>query len=95
MMILVAYSVFDKAAGTYATPFFAVNDDVAKRNFRFSCSKLDNVFIQDLALCEVGSFSIETGWMESPVSSNFRVVDSGEFILAEREIEKKNSEVKQ
>ena len=57
-MIIKAYSVFDKAAGTYATPFFAPNDEVAKRNFRYSLNKLDDMFISDLVLFCVGSFHI-------------------------------------
>ena len=91
-MMVKAYSVFDKAAGTYATPFFAPNDDVAKRNFRYSLKKLDDLFIADMELYLVGAFDIETSDFDSGFGY---VVDTGKNVLSEREIEKKNSEVKQ
>lgn len=91
-MTIKAYSVFDKTAGTFSTPFFAPNDDVAKRNFRFSLKKLDDMFVTDLELFLIGEFDIEDGFFLSGVAS--RIIDAGENVLSEREIEKKNSEVK-
>jgi len=87
-----AYSVYDKTAESYATPFFAINSVVAKRNFRFSLTKLDDIFVKDLELFCVGYFDQGNGMLVgTPVS----LVDTGENVLSEREIEKKNSEVKQ
>lgn len=84
-----AYAVFDAVAETHATPFFAPNDEVAKRHFRFSLKKLDEIFISDLVLWRVGDFDNENGVF----SNSFSVVDSGKNVLSEREIEKENSEV--
>lgn len=91
-MTINAYSVFDKAAGTFATPFFAPNDEVAKRNFRFSLKRLDDLFIADLELHLCGVFDTETSDFDNEFG---RVVDTGDNVLRERELEKKNSEVKQ
>ncbi|QIR82317.1 nonstructural protein [Chicken microvirus mg6_218] len=91
-MTVNAYSIYDKAAGTFATPFFAVNDQVAKRNFRFSLNKLSDLFIADLELHLVGAFDVEDGSFDNDFGYT---VDTGENVLSEREIEKKNSEVKQ
>lgn len=91
-MTISAYSIFDKTAGTYATPFFAPNDEVAKRNFRYSLKKLDDMFIIDLELYLIGEFDIEDGFFLSGVASH--IIDAGKNVLSEREIEKKNSEVK-
>lgn len=86
-----AYAVFDEAAGTFATPFFAPNDEVAKRNFRFSLTKLDDMFIRDMVLRRVAEFDFESGVF----SNSFYIIDSGMDVLSERELEKKNHEVKQ
>lgn len=94
-MIIKVYSVFDKTAETYATPFFAPNDEVAKRNFRYSLKKLDDMFISDLVLFCVGAFHIGMGRLLCDTKEDKYQIDSGENVLSEREIEKKNSEVKQ
>lgn len=93
-MILPAYSVFDKTAETFATPFFAPNDEVAKRNFRYSLKRLDDMFVTDLELFCVGSFDNELGHFDVHADEVY-LVDTGANVLSEREIEKKNSEVKQ
>lgn len=86
-----AYAVFDEVAQTHATPFFAPNDEVAKRHFRFSLKNLDEIFISDFVLWRVGDFDIENGVF----SNSFYVIDSGKNVLSDREIEEENSEVKQ
>lgn len=91
-MTVSAYSVYDRTAESYATPFFAPNVSVAKRNFRYSLSKLDDVFVKDLELYCVGYFDNEVGGL---IEASVTLVDSGVLVLEEREIEKKNSEVKQ
>lgn len=91
-MKIKAYSVLDRTAGNYATPFFAPNDEVAKRNFRYSLKKLDDIFIADLVLYCVGDFDNEPGIF---CNSGDHIVDSGVDVLSERELEKKNREVKQ
>lgn len=92
MMKMYAYSVFDRTAGNYATPFFAVNDEVAKRNFRYSLKRLDDLFIADLDLYCIGSFDNDIGTFSNLGDHK---VDCGIDVFTEREIEKKNSEVKQ
>ncbi len=87
-----AYSVFDKTAESFAVPFFAPNDEVAKRNFRFSLKKLDDLFVVDLQLYRIGAFDNVNGMF---VNDYTGVIDTGTNVLSEREIEKKNSEVKQ
>lgn len=92
MTTIKAYSVFDKTAGTFATPFFAPNDDVAIRNFRYSLKRLDDIFVEDLELYYVGFFNNDTGVF---LNDDVFVIDTGVDVLYQREIEKKNSEVKQ
>ena len=88
-----AYSVYDRTAGNYATPFFAPNDEVAKRNFRFSLKKLDDLFIADLVLYFIGDFDIESGTFGYYLQEDGHIVDCGYDVLFERETERKNSEV--
>lgn len=80
-MKIYAYSVFDKIAGTYATPFFAVNDEVAKRNFRIILKKLDDLIIRYLDLILVGTFDYDTAKFDNIVR---HVVDKGVKVLSER-----------
>lgn len=83
-MIIRLYSIYDKAAGTFGEPFNAVNDDVAKRNFRFTMSRYNDYFVRDMELYCVGDFCIESG----DVRSQHRLlIDSGEKILVDKESE--------
>lgn len=59
------YSVYDKTAKEFAQPFVAVNDDVAVRNFRDSCSRLSDLVVQDLWLYYVGYFDEKDGELVS------------------------------
>lgn len=92
MININAYAVFDKTAQTFASPFFMPNDDVAIRNFRYSLKKFDAMFVKDLELYYIGGFDNQTGTF---YLGDKYVVDTGENVLNELEIEKKNSEVKQ
>lgn len=51
------YSVYDETAKEFAQPFVAVNDDVAIRNFRYSCSRLSEFIVADLVLWLIGEFN--------------------------------------
>ena len=75
-MKLYIYTVFDNLAESHATPFFAVNDDVARRSFVDLVADPRTTVAQhpdDFILFCVGSFDSETGHTED--SSRRRVVD--------------------
>lgn len=90
MININAYAVFDKTAQTFASPFFMPNDEVAKRNFRYSLKKFDAMFVRDLELYYLGGFDNQTGTF---FLGDKYVVDTGENVLSEREIVEENSEV--
>lgn len=92
MININAYAVFDKTAQTFASPFFMPNDDVAKRNFRYSLKKFDAMFVRDLELYYLGGFDNQTGTF---FLGDKYVVDTGFNVLCELDIEEKNNEVKQ
>ena len=75
-MKLYIYTVYDNLAETHATPFFAVNDDVARRSFVDLVADSRTTVAQhpdDFILFCVGSFDSDTGHTED--SSRRRVVD--------------------
>lgn len=92
MININAYAVFDKTAQTFASPFFMPNDDVAKRNFRYSLKRFDAMFVRDLELYYLGGFDNQTGTF---FLGDKYVVDTGFNVLCELDIEEKNNEVKQ
>lgn len=92
MININAYAVFDKTAQTFASPFFMPNDDVAKRNFRYSLKRFDAMFVRDLELYYLGGFDNQTGTF---FAGDKYVVDTGFNVLCELDIEEKNNEVKQ
>lgn len=62
--MLNCYSIYDKKALSFATPFFAVNDDVAMRSFEDLVRDRRSLVAQhpeDFALHFVGRFETETG----------------------------------
>lgn len=91
MININAYAVFDKTAQTFASPFFMPNDDVAKRNFRYSLKRFDAMLVRDLELYYLGGFDNQTGTF---FLGDKYVVDTGLNVLCELDIEEKNNEVK-
>ena len=90
------YSIFDKTARSYSIPFGAVNDFVAKRNFRYTVKVLDRSIIQDLELQLICSFDLEDGSITEFRSSKliaYPVVDTGVQFLADVESDEKLKEV--
>lgn len=83
-MIIRLYSVYDITAATFSEPFSAVNDDVAKRNFRFTMARYNDYFVRDMELYCIGDFCSESGDMRS---LHRLFIDSGEKILADKESE--------
>lgn len=62
--MLNCYSIYDKKAFSFATPFFAVNDEVAMRSFEDLVRDRRSLVSQhpeDFALYIVGRFDTETG----------------------------------
>lgn len=62
--MLNCYAIYDKKALSFATPFFAVNDDVAMRSFEDLVRDRRSLVSQhpeDFALHLVGSFDPEIG----------------------------------
>lgn len=61
------YGVRDKVAGTFGSPFMAVNDDVAKRQFAFAFKDERSLLASspsDYELHLLGCFDQETGIIE-------------------------------
>lgn len=58
-MKLKVYSIFDVKAGTYGTPFFSVNDAIARRSFE-DLAKDSNSTVsrhpEDYSLYQIGEF---------------------------------------
>lgn len=81
------YSIYDKRAESYSIPFGAVNDAVAKRNFRYTVKPLDSSIIQDLELHRICKFDQEDGSISDYRSSGqlivYPVVDSGLQFLSD------------
>lgn len=62
--MLNCYAIYDKKALSFATPFFAVNDEVAMRSFEDLVRDRRSLVSQhpeDFALHFVGRFETETG----------------------------------
>jgi hypothetical protein len=62
--MLNCYAIYDKKAMSFATPFFAVNDEVAMRSFEDLVRDRRSFVSQhpeDFALHFVGRFDVETG----------------------------------
>jgi len=65
------FTVYDSAARRYLEPFFAETVEVAIRMFRTLCNRPEHQFAkfpEDYALFHIGSFSQETGMLESFVA---------------------------
>lgn len=59
------YSIRDRKSGIYGSPFYAVNDDCAVRDFdRIATSEANAFIADDLELYKVGIFDNDTGNME-------------------------------
>ena len=64
-MIYKMYTMFDKCSGQYSQPIFALNDQMAKREFIRFCSDDKIAFMAaDLQLYCCGSFDVESGKIE-------------------------------
>ena len=88
------YSIFDKTAESYSIPFGAVNDSVAKRNFRYTVKSLDRSIVQDLELCLIASFDLDSGHLGSSVDGfAYPVVDTGLQFIADIDSDAKLKEV--
>lgn len=72
------YSVYDKKAQSFNTPFFAFNDDIARRSF---CDLIRDKrsFVsqhpEDFVLFRIGSFDESLGTVLSESSGPYSVVD--------------------
>lgn len=64
-MMLQAYSVYDSKAKAFSAPFFAQNNDIAKRSFTQLANEkgTNNVsrFPEDFSLHHIGEFDDSTG----------------------------------
>lgn len=63
-MILKTYSIFDRKAGVYLTPFFAVNDQVADRSFQALAKRPESTIAsapEDFSLYRIGEFCDDSG----------------------------------
>lgn len=81
------YSIYDITAHSYSIPFGAVNNSVAKRNFRYTVKALDRSIIQDLELRLIADFDSEIGELRSERIGvdgfSYPVVDTGLQFLAD------------
>lgn len=68
------YCIYDKVALQASDPFYVPNDDVAKRHFAFSLSKMPSV-AKDCVLYCCGAFDNETMAFDIPEGSPREVCD--------------------
>lgn len=54
------YCTFDKISEEYSIPWFAKNDNVAKRNLKIA-SQRENLPLEDVKLLRIGSYCQEDG----------------------------------
>lgn len=91
------YSIYDKTAESYSIPFGAVNDFVAKRNFRYTVKTLDRSIIQDLELRLIACFDLGIGDLRSERIGvdgfSYPVVDTGLQFIADIDSDVKLKEV--
>lgn len=76
--MLNCYSIYDKKALSFATPFFAVNDDVAMRSFEDLVRDHRSLVSQhpeDFALHLVGRFDPEPGCLSPAPQGTYLVLD--------------------
>lgn len=81
-MKIYAYSVFDRVAETYNTPFFIPSQAQAKRTFSNIVIDGDSQLHKnpsDYALCEVGNFDDKTGVFYAYVSP-LEILDADEVL---------------
>lgn len=56
------YTIRDRKASTYGTPFASFNHETAIRDFKGFCAQAQNVYLApDLELYFIGTFESETG----------------------------------
>lgn len=67
-MITFSYSIFDNKAKIYSSPFYAINDQVALRNFTAEVNQPESMlhkFPNDYCLYCIGKFDDLTGWSQA------------------------------
>lgn len=64
------YSIYDRVAGSYGEPFFAVKDEIAIRHFNYLMANALMV-AQDCDLFKVASIDLLNGHVDSPAAPVF------------------------
>jgi len=67
-MIISVYSLFDKKAGHYMTPYFSSNDATADRSFQALAKRDDSMVShspEDFALYKLGEFHDDSGVLQA------------------------------
>ena len=94
-MKLFIYSIYDNLAKSHATPFFAVNDDVARRSFVDLVADPRTTVAQhpdDFTLFCVGVFDTESGHTDD--LSRVRVVDGVTATFEVKRLSKLHASIK-
>jgi hypothetical protein len=76
--MLRAYSIFDKKSASFNTPFFAINDEVARRSFDDLIRDKRTLVAQhpeDFGLFYIGLFDQETGELTAVVGGAVQVCE--------------------
>lgn len=75
---LIYFSLYDKAAQTYLTPFLAPTVDVAKRSIKTSCERNSdseiNKYSSNFVLMSVGTFNETSGEVKGVKPSGYGTV---------------------
>lgn len=85
-MIVKIFSVFDKKARSFCTPFYMPNVETAVRAFHQAANdKSIDVgrYPADFDLFMLGTFNDETGVTESPLGNHEHVVSALELVISE------------
>lgn len=86
MMIKNIYSVFDKKAQVFCSPFVSINDQTAMRDFAFAANNPEsdiNRYSIDYSLYYLGAFDDESGYISTD-GMRRHLVDA--YSLVQREV---------
>lgn len=61
--MIYVYCTFDKVSEEYSMPWFAKNDNVARRNLMIA-SRRENLPLDDIILVKLGMFNTDLGQLE-------------------------------
>lgn len=81
--MIYVYCTFDKVSEEYSMPWFAKNDNVAKRNLLIA-SRRENLPLEDIQLLRIGCFCNDDGTLYDSDNAG-KVLSSNEVIILDNQ----------